>query len=82
MERDEPVSEADVLEQEEPVTGGDRPVDVAIGVDSDVPEADAREQAQVVDEDQIRVAGPTSPEVPEADWLEQSIVEPIDDEER
>ncbi len=53
MDRNEPVPEADALEQEEPV----------------------------VPERSIRVP-PGRGEVPEADWLEQSVAEPFDDEDR
>lgn len=80
MEHDEPVPEADALEQEEPVTadaGEPRP-----GPAGAVPEADALEQAQVVDAAQTRVPAARRDDAPEADWLEQTIVEPVDDEER
>ncbi len=56
--------------------------DVGMSPDEPVPEADAQEQQQVV------VPQPETPsahdrgEVPEADWLEQSVVEPYDDEDR
>jgi hypothetical protein len=53
MDRDEPVPEADALEQEQPV----------------VPE-------RTVEGTHHR------DDVPEADWLEQSMVEPFDDEDR
>ncbi|HLN42628.1 MAG TPA: hypothetical protein VK215_09245 [Acidimicrobiales bacterium] len=53
MDRDEPVPEADALEQEEPV----------------VPERGIR-------------LPPDRGDVPEADWLEQSVAEPLDDEDR
>ena len=54
------------------------------GVDRDepVPEADALEQEQsVVPERQVD-ATPERGDVPEADWLEQSVVEPFDEEDR
>ena len=55
-----------------------------------VPEADALEQDQAVEDEADDVPGSTgnrrSPaergEVPEADWFEQSIAEPLDDEAR
>jgi len=45
-------------------------------------EADLLEQAQVVEEEQRRVRSEHRDDVPEADWLEQSVEEEIDDEER
>jgi len=53
----------------------------------DKPEADALEQAQPVGEEVVTPVGSRRPsrgrdEVPEADWLEQSVLEPLDDEER
>jgi hypothetical protein len=56
MDRDEPVPEADALEQEQPVE-------------------------EEIEERSIH-ATPERDDVPEADWLEQSVVEPFDDEER
>jgi hypothetical protein len=53
MDRDEPVPEADALEQEELVVP-ERGIDLA----------------------------PERGDVPEADWLEQSVAEPFDDEDR
>ncbi len=50
--------------------------------DEPVPEADALEQQQsVVAERNVEVS-PERGEVPEADWLEQSVAEPFDDEDR
>jgi hypothetical protein len=50
--------------------------------DEPVPEADALEQEQsVVAERSIRVSSGHD-DVPEADWLEQSVLEPFDDEDR
>jgi hypothetical protein len=54
------------------------------GVDRDetVPEADALEQERpVVPEREVQLP-PERGEVPEADWLEQSRVEPFDEEDR
>jgi hypothetical protein len=45
------------------------------------PEADVLEQAAVVEEERIRLTGPRPEEADEADWQEQSIVEPVDDGE-
>jgi len=50
--------------------------------DEPVPEADALEQEQpVVPERQVETS-PERGDVPEADWLEQSRVEPFDEEDR
>lgn len=46
------------------------------------PEADLREQAQVVEEQQHFEPSPRRDEVSEADWYEQSIAEELDDEDR
>ena len=46
---------------------------------ADVPEADAFEQSQEVDEGERMNPMPTDPEVPEADALEQSIEVPEDE---
>lgn len=48
---------------------------------SEKPEADAIEQAQPVEEERVRVVSPGHEGVPEADWLEQSVVEPLDEDE-
>jgi hypothetical protein len=50
--------------------------------DEPVPEADALEQEQSVTPERSVVAPPGRGEVPEADWLEQSVAEPFDDEDR
>ncbi len=50
--------------------------------DAETPEADALEQEVVVEEEQIRVPGAHPTEATEADWLDQTIVEPLDEEER
>jgi hypothetical protein len=50
--------------------------------DQEIPEADAAEQAQVVDEPAGPVTAPTDdPEAPEADALEQAQTVPSDPEE-
>jgi hypothetical protein len=47
------------------------------------PDADALEQSQpVVEERSVLRPGAHDDDVPEADWLEQSVAEPIDDDER
>ncbi|HUY23505.1 MAG TPA: hypothetical protein VMV22_14310 [Acidimicrobiales bacterium] len=51
-----------------------------------VPDADAAEQAQPVEtgdeEDERAVVRPAERgDVPEADWLEQSVAEPLDDDD-
>lgn len=48
----------------------------------DGPDADLVEQSQVVEERQSFEPTGRRDDVPEADWLEQSVTEPIDDEER
>ena len=47
-----------------------------------MPEADALEQERsVVPEREVQIP-PERGDVPEADWLEQSLVEPFDEEDR
>ena len=82
-DRDEP--EADVSEQQEPVT--DVSVEDPFEALEDLgerPEADTLEQAIPVDEDQILNPAPRRAEASDADWIEQSIEVPLDedDEER
>ena len=50
--------------------------------DEPVPEADALEQEQSVTLERSVTVPPGRGEVPEADWLEQSVAEPFDDEDR
>jgi hypothetical protein len=50
--------------------------------DEPVPEADALEQRQSVAAERDVEVFPERGEVPEADWLEQSVAEPFDDEDR
>ncbi|HET9091661.1 MAG TPA: hypothetical protein VFN50_04585 [Acidimicrobiales bacterium] len=45
-------------------------------------EADEQEQSEVVEEQQVFVPAPRGDDVPEADWLEQSIEEVPEEEER
>jgi hypothetical protein len=49
-------------------------------VDGEVPEADRFEQAQPVEVGRVREARGERPEVDEADWLDQGIVESDDDD--
>jgi hypothetical protein len=50
--------------------------------DDPVPEADALEQDQAVVTQRGVQASPERDDVPVADWLEQSVVEPFDEEDR
>jgi hypothetical protein len=54
----------------------------AMNRDEPVPEADALEQEQSVVAERTIQASPERDDVPVADWLEQSVVEPFDDEDR
>jgi hypothetical protein len=51
-----------------------------LSVDDEVPEADRIEQAQPVEADRFRDARGERPEVDEADWIDQGIVEGGDDD--
>ena len=79
MAEHDPIPEADALEQHEDPerepTQPDRPGDLR-----DRPEADTVEQSMVVEEEQVLERGERRDDVPEADWLEQSVGEPIDEE--
>jgi hypothetical protein len=77
MDPEEPVPEADAQEQ----AGADEGVAPDVPIVGEKPEADALEQALPVDEGRVRVVSSHPDEVSEADWLEQSVVEPLDDEE-
>jgi hypothetical protein len=75
--------EADVLEQEEPA--GDESTQEVFAVPVDLgerPEADVLEQEEPVDEVQILIRAQRPPDVPEADWQEQSIEEPTEEQRR
>lgn|GEM_PF-3519147 len=83
------VPEADVQEQhldaEAAVVDPSAVLATEVAGDAERPEADAQEQAMPVEVDEIVAARPGRPrpdDVPEADWFEQSIAEPLDDEER
>jgi hypothetical protein len=49
--------------------------------DHPVPEADAQEQETPVEAVRTRIQPTSGDEVPEADALEQSVVEPLDEDE-
>lgn len=80
------VPDADAQEQGQPAEGWASaepgPAEGAGPPGVERSEADAAEQAQVVADEQVRTGAPRRDDVPEADWLEQTIAEPIDDEER
>jgi hypothetical protein len=85
MDADQVVPEADAFEQDQALVEGAAALPRSIG---DKPEADVIEQERsVVEERSVAeersVRSPSERgEVPEADWFEQSIVEPLDDEVR
>jgi hypothetical protein len=79
MDHDEPVPEADAIERERAVEERSDDLPGSVG---DRPEADAIEQARLVAEERAVRSSSERGEVPEADWIEQSIVEPLDDEVR
>jgi len=79
-DRDKP--EADVSEQEEPATSAS--VEGPFEVPEDLgerPEADVLEQALPVEEDQILSLAGSRVEASDADWIEQSIEVPLDEDE-
>ena len=78
MDQHEPVPENDAQEQPEPPEGTsvDLPDDL-----EEKPEADVLEQALPVQRERVRKIAPAHDDVPEADWLEQSVVEPLDEDE-
>jgi hypothetical protein len=78
-DHDKPVPEADAIDQARAI--GEEPDDLPGSV-GDRPEADAIEQARSVVEERAMRSPSERGEVPEADWFEQSIVEPFDDEVR
>ena len=75
----EPVPEADALEQERDVE--EKTADLVESV-GDRPEADAIEQSRPVTEGRTVRPASERGEVPEADWIEQQVTEPLDDEVR
>jgi len=78
-DRDEPIPEADAIEQDLAVEQRSDELPDSVG---DRPEADVIEQARPVTEERSVRSPSERGEVPEADWFEQSIVEPLDDEVR
>ena len=75
----EPVPEADALKQKRDLAaGGDGRID-PIG---DRPEADVLEQSRPVAGERVVRPPDERGEVPEADWMEQQVTEPFDDEVR
>lgn len=64
------------MSEQEPLPGDDEPII------PDGPAEDRVEQSQVVEEQQRFEPTVRRDDVPEADWLEQAVSEPIDDEER
>jgi len=78
MDQHEPVPENDVEKHPESAdeTSVDLPEDLR-----EKPEADVLEQALPVQRERVRKIAPVHDDVPEADWLEQSVVEPLDEDE-
>jgi hypothetical protein len=78
MDQHEPVPENDAQEQPESPDGPsvDLPGDLG-----EKPKADVLEQALPVQRERVRKIAPAHDDVPEADWLEQSVVEPLDEDE-
>ena len=79
-------AEGDVRDQQEPAPTAE-PGATASGSGGGLdtaerPEADVLEQAAVVEVDQSVERGAWRDDVAEADWLDQSIEEPLDDERR
>lgn len=81
------VPSADAQEQGQPVDGwrddaeGVEPAASPSPVD-DRPEADAAEQEQLVSAKQVRTPTPRPADAAEADWLDQSMAEPLDEDDR
>ncbi|HLX87037.1 MAG TPA: hypothetical protein VKR22_01045 [Acidimicrobiales bacterium] len=73
MDKDRTASEPDDTEADASPTPGE------IG---DRPEADVLEQSEVVEEQQSVQRSPRPPDADEADWLEQSVAENLDDDRR
>jgi hypothetical protein len=75
--------EADRAEQQELADGlPDEPVVDAVHPLDQASEADLAEQAITVETLQTVVPGSAHDEVDEADWLDQNVVEPDDDDDR
>jgi hypothetical protein len=78
MDPNHAVPEADAIDRARALED-DAELPVSVG---DRPEADALEQARPVSDERTVRSPSERGDVPEADWFEQSIVEPLDDEAR
>ena len=78
-DHDEPVPEADAIEQARAI---EEDPDELPGSVRALPSADAIDRARAMLDDHAVRSPSDRGEVPEADWLEQSMVEPLDDEVR
>lgn len=77
--------EADVQEQALAVDGWEEEEERNAGAGSpldDRPEADVFEQSQVVAVAQVHTGSPRPDDASEADWLEQTVAEVLDEDER
>lgn len=81
-DRDEAVPPVDSFEQTQPADGDADETLEPSGGPGDRPEADVYEQSQGVEDHQRAVREGRREDVDEADWLEQSIEEPLDDGRR
>lgn len=79
-DRDAP--EADALEQAEPAGAQGHEGSPDTPEIADRPEADVLEQSQPVEESQIVDRSAGHDMVSEADWLDQTVTEPIEEERR
>lgn len=75
------VPEADAAEQELGVDGSAAPLGRHETLPEEEPEADVLEQEEVFDERRVLLERQRADDVPEADWLEQSVVEVEDEDE-
>lgn len=81
MVDDPRAADADAAEQDAPVAA-EPPARDRVDTVGDRPEADVLEQAAVVQAEQFADPPDRRAEVPEADAWEQSIGEPVDDDDR
>lgn len=79
---DRDVPEADVLEQAAPAGAQDAETSTPSPEIADRPEADVLEQTYLVEEQEVVDRSASHDAVSEADWLEQTIAEPIEEERR
>jgi hypothetical protein len=77
---DDEAPTADVLEQRQSVDDTAPEAPAPSAVLDDRPEADVQEQAEGVEDYQRVVRGTKSEDADEADWLEQTIEEPLEDD--